>query len=354
MSEVVIAFGGARGLGRFGRISKLTGLLRKAIPDANIRWCAFEDPALWRGNVTAPFTATQYGSEMPLAQLVTSDTTAILIDNYPDGPAGRLGPAVKAIRAAHPRCAILLLLRDVVDDAGRVRERLCQSAGYELLEQCFDGVLVLGRRHLFDPMTEYQLPNHLDCFFLGYVPPLSIVGPRPPGLRLLVTAGGGDDAAWMPTVVGQLAGLGWAMDIVTGPKMPPSLVDAVTAASEGRHNVVRNADSLTPLLSTASIVVCAGGYNTLTEVIHARRGAVVFPRRSPTTEQLIRARLFEQLGLLRVANSLDPGELGQLCEAAGLRAERAFDDGEAEGVFATEGDAGAAWRWIARTRGRGG
>ena len=48
-----------------------------------------------------------------------------------------------------------------------------------------------------------------------------------------------------------------------------------------------------------------GGYNTLSEVLSLGKSALVVPRTSPRTEQLIRADRFAQLGLIDVLHPDD-------------------------------------------------
>src|SRR5439155_16341395 len=46
-------------------------------------------------------------------------------------------------------------------------------------------------------------------------------------------------------------------------------------------------------------LVCMGGYNTLVEAASQDLPTVCIPRNSPRSEQLVRAQVFERLGLLR-------------------------------------------------------
>jgi predicted glycosyltransferase len=80
------------------------------------------------------------------------------------------------------------------------------------------------------------------------------------------------------------------------------------------------------LLATADVVISMGGYNTLTEAIAARCRVLVMPREwtsagqaleagqadlpPPGSEQLLRAELFAQLGLVDViAPAAGPEEI---------------------------------------------
>jgi predicted glycosyltransferase len=59
-------------------------------------------------------------------------------------------------------------------------------------------------------------------------------------------------------------------------------------------------------MEAVDTVVAMGGYNTFCEILSARKPSIVFPRVSPSQEQLIRADKMSQLGIL---TSILPGEL---------------------------------------------
>jgi predicted glycosyltransferase len=53
-------------------------------------------------------------------------------------------------------------------------------------------------------------------------------------------------------------------------------------------------------MAAADLVVSMGGYNTLVEILTLEKRALVVPRVRLNSEQLIRASLFERLGLMRM------------------------------------------------------
>ncbi len=60
------------------------------------------------------------------------------------------------------------------------------------------------------------------------------------------------------------------------------------------------------LIEKAGAVVAMGGYNTTTELLAARKPALIVPRVEPRTEQLIRATRLASLGLVEM---IHPREL---------------------------------------------
>jgi predicted glycosyltransferase len=68
-------------------------------------------------------------------------------------------------------------------------------------------------------------------------------------------------------------------------------------------------------MAAADLVVSMGGYNTLVEILTLEKRALVIPRVHLDWEQLIRASLFERLGLIRM---LHPDQLSPETLAAAL------------------------------------
>jgi predicted glycosyltransferase len=58
-------------------------------------------------------------------------------------------------------------------------------------------------------------------------------------------------------------------------------------------------DDLMSYMAAADGVISMGGYNTLCEILSARKPAVVIPRIHPSQEQLVRAEKMTQLGLFQ-------------------------------------------------------
>ncbi len=59
------------------------------------------------------------------------------------------------------------------------------------------------------------------------------------------------------------------------------------------------------LIERAGAVVAMGGYNTTTELLAARKPALIIPRVEPRVEQLIRARQLASLGLVEMIHPRD-------------------------------------------------
>lgn len=133
---------------------------------------------------------------------------------------------------------------------------------------------------------------------------------------VLATAGGGEDgAALLETFVEASRGADWRGVVVAGSLASRADQERLRrlAASAGvpYRSFVRN---LCGGFGRLGALVCMGGYNTLGEALAQATPTVCVPRVHPRREQLLRARAFAGLGLLRLVH---PAQL----DAASLRRE---------------------------------
>lgn len=355
MLHITYVFGGARGIGRVERARKLANLMSTYGEGVTLKLVACEDVSKWPSKATPPVISYRFG-EVPAASCFErSATSAVLIDGYPDGPAGAARSLLPQIREFDPHRKIVLVMRDILDAPDRVRARLANQGGYELLQQYYDGVVVLGRREIFDVKVNYQLPDERPVYYLGYLPPTSASSPQiqsPNGpCSVLVSAGGGDDADWMPRVISELSHEGCSITAVTGPNMPSALLREVCSVSRcGEVCVLHKVDSLLPLLRSVDFAVISGGYNTLLEAVFSGTAAIVIPREDPTSEQLIRARSIADNSIIRVLRRRELDGTGTLRRYIRLMAEmrrlRPGLNDRANNLFSAQGDVAWLLDWL--------
>jgi predicted glycosyltransferase/nucleoside-diphosphate-sugar epimerase len=248
----------------------------------------------------------------------------VLVDHAPAGMKGELLPALEELRAVNPQARAALGLRDIVDEPDRVRANWVQHGIYEVLDRLYDAILVYGIPQALDVVSAYALPPAVAAKtqYCGYLPrerssaDISALRARycPGAERLaLVTAGGGGDGFGLLSAYLQgLAEDGAPRDlvsvIVTGPLMPAAQRQTLATLTERGRGVhlLEFVDDMLGMMQAADLVVCMGGYNTLCEVLSVGARALVVPRVEPRREQLLRARAFESLGLVR---SLHPDQL---------------------------------------------
>lgn len=242
----------------------------------------------------------------------------VLVDYMPAGVWRELVPSLRTLKASgHAR--IVLGLRDILDDPDVTRAAWARSAHGDILRECYDRILVYGDRDVFDADEAYGLSRFLPgrVEHVGYAC-TSPTGTEPAAIRarlgadvddalVVVTAGGGADAFPMMSLVVRALGL-LAPDrrmrvvVVAGPLMPLDEFHRIEDAAVGLSVVVRRTmGDLPDVLAAADLVVTMGAYNTLCEAVRLGRRVLSIPRRGPSAEQGLRARLFAERGLVEVA-----------------------------------------------------
>jgi predicted glycosyltransferase len=243
---------------------------------------------------------------------------AIVVDNVPAGLKGELGPTLRELKAAS--CRIVLGLRDVVDEPEWVRRAWARNGSFELLTDVYDRILVYGRRDVHDVAAEYGFSPDAAAKtrFVGYLQPeparasaediraeLGLDG----GRLVLVMAGGGGDGYRL--LRGVLDAIGLRRDgtrlgclLLGGPFMPPDDRRRVLELTEAQPSVryLDFVDDTAAHIAAADAIVAMGGYNSVCELLAARRPALVVPRVSPRREQLIRAEALSARGMLRMVH----------------------------------------------------
>jgi len=255
--------------------------------------------------------------------------TVLLVDKHPFGVGEELVPALEAARSAGSRAA--LGLRDVLDDPAAVQAEWHAPGVFERIPEYYDRVLVYGQPHVFDPRRAYGFPATVEALtrFCGYV-----ASPRESGVPwedairpsggerplVLATAGGGQDGfTLLSTFIEASSGARWQALVVSGPHCPPeraqSLRTLATVAGVGFRRFV---PGVSRSFSSAAVLVSMGGYGTLVEAVSSGVPTICVPRVRPRREQLIRAREFARLGLLRLVEPkhLDADVLRREIDAA--------------------------------------
>jgi predicted glycosyltransferase len=257
----------------------------------------------------------------------------VLVDKHPFGARGEFRAGLKALKEHGGRA--VLGLRDILDEPAVVRREWAAHRLQERIGEFYDRIFVYGDRSVFDPVTEYGLPRPVErrVLFCGYVVNHDRPNPAaevPEELRracrqgpvVLATTGGGEDGfALLEAFIAAAAGAPWRGVAIAGPMTPEDDL-ALLHAQAARAGVMLHPfiPRLPTLFPSLEALVCMGGYNTLVEAALHAVPTVCVPRVAPRSEQFIRARAFERLGLLRL---LHPGELDPASLGAAVGAMRA-------------------------------
>lgn len=246
--------------------------------------------------------------------------SVMLADKHPFGVNAELLPALELVRDGGGKA--VLGLRDILDHPKQVSLEWSRQQFIERVPKFYDDIFIYGQNNVFDAVREYQLPLSLArrVRYCGYVmnetddcatsrrPMESLSVPAPARPLVLATIGGGEDGHAMLEAFIEAAAAGhWNGIVVAGPLAEPSKRDHIQKLTDLRG--IRFYDFLPNLsewFARVDALVCMGGYNTLGEALSVGTPIVCVPRTEPRQEQLMRARIFARLGLLRV---LEPNQL---------------------------------------------
>jgi predicted glycosyltransferase len=275
-----------------------------------------------KGRYTARYLEVPFGKVRALRRDILLSAARhvrpdlLIVDNVPAGLKGELLPTLRYLK--QHSCRLVLGLRDVVDEAEWVRRTWREDGSYELLDELYDLILVYGHQDVYDVTREYAFSPEASAKtqFVGYLrrdPPKRTVAAMRRELRLesgdrlvLVMAGGGGDGYnLLRAVVAaiELRSNGSRFDCVLlgGPLMPADdrrrVLELVARTDSIRF--VDFVDDVASYVAAADVVVSMCGYNSVCELLSAGKSALVVPRIAPRREQLIRAELLSERGLLR-------------------------------------------------------
>ncbi len=252
-----------------------------------------------------------------------------LVDHAPLGLKREALPTLTFLRTTHPTCLCVLGLRDILDTSHLVRHNWTQEGVYSTLEQLYHLILVYGSQQFFDIVTEYALSPTLAqrVRFCGYLDRLTTAfsesvathaDPRVTNLRrelapyadrlVVLTAGGGGDG--FPLMHAYLLGLGqlekpaFTSVLVTGPLMEANELRMLRELAANLPAGTVRIESFLPnpllLFASADLVVSMAGYNTVCELLALGQRTLLVPRFTPRQEQLVRATLLAECGLVHM------------------------------------------------------
>jgi predicted glycosyltransferase/glycosyltransferase involved in cell wall biosynthesis len=251
-------------------------------------------------------------AQIALAAATAFDPDVAIIDKLPLGLGGELKLTLEALRARRRPCKVVLGLRDIDDSVENVRLKWGPDMR-EVIERYYDAVIVYGPRSTPDALRCMGWDGlDIPVVHVGYVgAPAPTDGPLDlPDGYLLATAGAGNDGFAL------LAGVAAAIRaeplpcptvMVAGPLMEPADLECLRQLTEGLDiKLCEFRNDLPNLIVGARGIVSMAGYNTVGEIMRARKPALFVPRVRPSEEQLIRARMLDEAGLQQM---LHPDEL---------------------------------------------
>ena len=249
-----------------------------------------------------------------------------IVDHAPAGLDGEAIATLRYLRRHSPATKLIVGLRDIIDEAPKVRRSWAREGIHELLDDLYDLILVYGHRHVYDVVEEYGLSDSAarKTRFVGYLgrgqgsisaADVRATLPMQTDKLVVVTAGGGKDGQeLLDTMVRGMAQPGRSEEedfdllVIGGPLMADEdrtrLRDLLGTRSA--VHFLDFTDQMTSYIGAADVVVSMGGYNSVCEILSAGRPAIIVPRVTPRKEQLIRAEILNHRGIVRM---IHPDEL---------------------------------------------
>lgn len=248
--------------------------------------------------------------EQLLAAFHQSQPDIVIIEAFPFGRRQvrfELLPLLEAIAAMGNKPLVVTSLRDILQERskpGRDEETVA------LVKQYFDRVLVHG-----DPaFARLEDTFPLAAEITDKVIYTGLVAAPPPAwptkhFDVIVSAGGGAVGNALIRAALEAAksignSLSWAL--ITGPNLPQSDFDAISADAPAHVSVYRFRPDFASLLAGAKLSVSQAGYNTVCDILRAGCHALLIPfTAGGETEQTVRAERLEKLGLAHVLTEED-------------------------------------------------
>jgi predicted glycosyltransferase len=254
--------------------------------------------------------------------VLTFDPDVFIVDNVPRGAVRELDAVLEDVRLlGHTHC--VLGLRDVLDDAAAVHRDWSRAENEDAIRSFFDSIWVYGDPKVYDLAREYAFSPEVaeKIRYTGYLDQSVRLEPvdgddsetierlgLPPGRLALCLLGGGQDGAALGEAFAR-ADLprGFNGLIVMGPFLDAPVQRHLRGLvrNRPRFRVVDFVREPIRYALPADRLVSMGGYNTVCEALSLGKKALVVPRVTPRTEQLIRARRLERLGLVSVLHPDD-------------------------------------------------
>ncbi len=256
-------------------------------------------------------SVTGMRGEIWRATLLSFRPDLVVVDRHAFGIAGELESGLRALRQEVPTAKLVLGLREVLDEPGRMADEWA-AIPTALVAELYDEIWAYGDPRVHDVRRSGEVPGQLHHMvrYQGYLShgraedPAGLAAETP---YLLTTAGGGSDGlALCLAAAGATVPQGHDHVVVTGPQMSDQDHARVAATARPGTRVVRQVGDAAGLIRASAASVSMAGYNTVAETMATDVPCLLVPREWPRKEQAIRARSLQRVG---VADVLAESEL---------------------------------------------
>lgn len=251
---------------------------------------------------------------------------AVIVEHFPFGRrqlAAEFLALIAAARAANPKVRVLSSVRDVLVTPRP--ERIAEAN--ERLAELFDAVLVHGDAGFLPLDRSWPVDARLAAKlrYTGYMAEAS-AGAEPIENGEVLVSGGGSAAAIplfeLAIAAAKLASPERRWRILVGRVVGEGAFTRLRDAAPTHVVVERARPDFQALLAGCAISISQAGYNTVLDLVAARRPAIVVPfDAGGETEQAVRAEAMERAGLARCLRISGEGALTPAALAAAVTAD---------------------------------
>jgi len=236
-----------------------------------------------------------------------------IVDKEPLGLHGEVRNTLHDMKARGIRT--VLGLRDVLDDQQTLLDEWVKKQVFPNIDTLYDEIWIYGARDFYEPLKGLPLEDSVQekIVYTGFLKRLpeslevdDMIENTP---YLLVTPGGGRDGEALIDLVlnayGEDPSLPYHAVVVLGPFMNVDVRQRCHKHAERLDNItlIDFHPRMESLIVGATGMITMGGYNTFCEILSFDKPALLYPRTTPRTEQLIRGQRADELGIITL---LDP------------------------------------------------
>jgi len=261
--------------------------------------------------------------------------SVIVVEYFPFGRmqySSEVLALLEAARSSPQRPLVFSSIRDLLERR-REHQQIYDDIAAVFCNHLYDGVLVHSDPRLirFEESFLPSIPVRTPLYYTGYVQPYTVTsgdqssdegGP----FGIMVSCGGGNGeggrllSCALEAYSRHLRPNGIRLHLLAGQFLPQdhwNSLEAAVAEVEGAE-LRRWIPNLAHALTRATASVSQFGYNTFLDIVRSRVPSLVVPYTTPLDEeQVVRARVLERMGAIRVLHSkeLTPERLAQEIDA---------------------------------------
>ena len=254
-------------------------------------------------------------SNIILSAVRSFEPHVFVVDKEPLGVKAELLPSLEYLSKERPQTQTVCGIRDILDDPEKIAIEWKKRGSKEALLNFYKSILVYGDQSIYDLQKQYSLGPELGkrLKYVGYITqkesdnlqietiPLTNTENRP---LVTFSLGGGEDGdEFLNTFLSMLKkydkNIPFHSLVVTGPFLSNGRYLRAQSFVDQLNNVdiFNFVPNMFEVLKQSDGLVTMGGYNTFCECLSLKKVPIILPRVEPREEQLIRAKIFKDIGL---------------------------------------------------------